>query len=184
MNDLPLIEKYRPKTLNDIIGNKNEVKFLKRFIEKNIIPNIIINGNPGTGKTSSIVVFIKKYLGEDYKTNCLELNASDDRGIDSVRNKITIFSKKKIKNNKLKIVLLDEADNMTNLAQYSLKRIIENFRENTRFFFTCNSIENIIKSLQSECFIMNFGNIETNCIFDLLKKILKLESINISDESN
>ena len=183
MDDLPLIEKYRPKNLDDIIGNKNEIKFLKKFIDKNIIPNIIINGNPGTGKTSSILVFIKKYLGDDYENNCLELNASDDRGIDSVRNKITIFSKKKIKNNKLKIVLLDEADNMTNLAQYSLKRIIENFRDNTRFFFTCNSIENIIKSLQSECLIMNFGNIEINDIFNLVKKISKLEKMNISDES-
>lgn len=183
MDDLPLIEKYRPKLLDDIIGNKNEIDFLKKFIEKNIIPNIIINGNPGTGKTSSIIVFIKKYLGEDFEHNCLELNASDDRGIDSVRNKITIFSKKKIKNNKFKIVLLDEADNMTNLAQYSLKRIIENFRENTRFFFTCNSIENIIKSLQNECLIMNFGNIEFSSIFNLVKKISEQENINISDES-
>lgn len=183
MDDLPLIEKYRPKLLDDIIGNKNEIDFLKKFIEKNIIPNIIINGNPGTGKTSSIIVFIKKYLGKDFEHNCLELNASDDRGIDSVRNKITIFSKKKIKNNKFKIVLLDEADNMTNLAQYSLKRIIENFRENTRFFFTCNSIENIIKSLQNECLIMNFGNIEFSSIFNLVKKISERENINISDES-
>ena len=183
MEDLPLVEKYRPKSLDDIIGNKNEINFLKKFIKKNIIPNIIINGNPGTGKTSSIIVFIKNYLGDDYVNNCLELNASDDRGIDSVRNKITIFSKKKIKNNKLKIVLLDEADNMTNLAQYSLKRIIENFRENTRFFFTCNSIENIIKSLQNECLIMNFGDIENNDIFNLIKKISKLENINISDDS-
>lgn len=182
-NILPLVEKYRPKKMDEIIGNKNEIFFLKKYIENKHIPNIILTGNPGTGKTSCALAFIKKYL-EDEPDNFLELNASDDRGIEVVRSKIKIFAKQKnIKKNsdKYKIVMLDEADNMTQSAQFALRRTIEKYNYKTKFLLTCNNIENIIDSIQSLCTIMRFGDISIEEIKDRLEHICKEEKININE---
>ena len=175
---IPLVEKYRPKKLNDIIGNKNEIDFLKIFLKNNHIPNLILEGDPGTGKTSAIFAFVNEYLGDLYETNCLELNASDDRGIEIVRSKIKTFSQKKI--DKHKIIILDEADNMTSSAQFALRRTMEQFDENTRFLFTCNNIENIIDAIQSRCIILNFGKIPINEIEERIWNICKNENIMIT----
>jgi replication factor C subunit 2/4 len=188
MNNLPIVEKYRPTTLSEIVGNKYEINKLMKFLSVNHIPNIIIEGEPGTGKTSTIFAFIKEYLGDLYDNFCIELNASDDRGIDIVRSKIKIFSQKISEQNKessnvkkYKIVILDEADNMTPSAQLALRRIMEIHEENTRFVFTCNNIENIIDALQSRCNILHFGNIEKDDIKERLKYISGCESIDIDD---
>jgi replication factor C subunit 2/4 len=183
MDDLPLVEKYRPQKLDHIIGNTNQIIFFKKFIESGNIPNLLLNGEPGGGKTSAVIALAKEYLGELYSEYCMDLNASDERGIDVVRSKIKIFSQRKSCCNKYKIIILDESDNMTNPAQLALKRIMDQYDDTTRFFFTCNSIENIISSLQSKCKIMYFGRIEHNDILIRLDEICRLENLNIEKDA-
>ena len=183
MNDLPLVEKYRPQKLDDIIGNTNQIIFFKKFIESGNIPNLLLNGDPGGGKTSAVIALAKEYLGDLYADYCMDLNASDERGIDVVRSKIKIFSQRKSCCNKYKIIILDESDNMTNPAQLALKRIMDQYEDTTRFFFTCNSIENIISSIQSKCKIMYFGRIEQKDIICRLDEICKSEGLHIQKEA-
>ena len=183
MDDLPLVEKYRPKKLDDIIGNTNQIIFFKKFIESGNIPNLLLNGEPGGGKTSAVIALAKEYLGDLFADYCMDLNASDERGIDVVRSKIKIFSQRKSCCNKYKIIILDESDNMTIPAQLALKRIMDQYDDTTRFFFTCNSIENIISSIQSKCKIMYFGRIEQNEIITRLDKICKLENLKIEKDA-
>jgi replication factor C subunit 2/4 len=183
MDDLPLVEKYRPQKLDDIIGNTNQLIFFKKFIESGNIPNLLLNGEPGGGKTSAVIALAKEYLGDLYADYCMDLNASDERGIDVVRSKIKIFSQRKSCCNKYKIIILDESDNMTNPAQLALKRIMDQYNDTTRFFFTCNSIENIILSIQSKCKIMYFGRIEQNDILKRLDEICKLENLKIDEDA-
>lgn len=183
MNDLPLVEKYRPQKLDDIIGNTNQIIFFKKFIESGNIPNLLLNGEPGGGKTSAVIALAKEYLGDLFTDYCMDLNASDERGIDVVRSKIKIFSQRKSCCNKFKIIILDESDNMTNPAQLALKRIMDQYDDTTRFFFTCNSIENIISSIQSKCKIMYFGRIEQNDIIRRLDEICKLENLKIEKDA-
>lgn len=183
MDDLPLVEKYRPQKLDDIIGNTNQIIFFKKFIESGNIPNLLLNGEPGGGKTSAVIALAKEYLGDLFGDYCMDLNASDERGIDVVRSKIKIFSQRKSCCNKFKIIILDESDNMTNPAQLALKRIMDQYEDTTRFFFTCNSIENIISSIQSKCKIMYFGRIEQNDILKRLENISKLENLRIEKDA-
>jgi replication factor C subunit 2/4 len=183
MDDLPLVEKYRPQRLDDIIGNTNQIIFFKKFIESGNIPNLLLNGEPGGGKTSAVIALAKEYLGDLFADYCMDLNASDERGIDVVRSKIKIFSQRKSCCNKYKIIILDESDNMTNPAQLALKRIMDQYDDTTRFFFTCNSIENIISSIQSKCKIMYFGRIEQNEIIKRLDQICKLENLKIEKDA-
>ena len=182
-NSLPLTEKYRITKLDELIGNKNQVIFLKKFIESNRVPNLIINGNTGCGKTSAVIAFAKEYLGDLYNDYCMELNASDDRGIDAVRSKIKIFSQRKMSDHRSKIIILDESDNMTIIAQLALKRLIEQYSDTTRFFFTCNNIENIISGIQSCCKIMYFGKIEKGDMIMKLREISLAENMKIDDEA-
>jgi DNA polymerase III delta prime subunit len=182
-NSLPLTEKYRITKLDDLIGNKNQVIFLKKFIECNRVPNLIINGNTGCGKTSAVIAFAKEYLGDLYNDYCMELNASDDRGIDAVRSKIKIFSQRKMSDYRSKIIILDESDNMTIIAQLALKRLIEQYSDTTRFFFTCNNIENIISGIQSCCKIMYFGKIEKGDMIMKLREISLAENMEIDNEA-
>jgi len=183
MNDLPLVEKYRPQKLDDIIGNTNQIIFFKKFIESGNIPNLLLNGEPGGGKTSAVIALAKEYLGDLFTDYCMDLNASDERGIDVVRSKIKIFSQRKSCCNKYKIIILDESDNMTNPAQLALKRIMDQYNDTTRFFFTCNSIENIISSIQSKCKIMYFGRIEQTEITKRLESICILENLKIDKDA-
>jgi len=177
---LPLIEKYRPIKLDDIVGNKNQIIFLKKFIETENIPNLLLTGEPGGGKTSAVLAFANEYLGPLYKDYCMELNASDERGIEVVRSKIKIFSQRKSCSDKYKIIILDESDNMTTTAQLALKRTMEQYEDTTKFLFTCNNIENIISGIQSRCKIMYFGKIERTDILMRLGSVCEKENININ----
>jgi len=179
----PLVEKYRPKVLDDIIGNSNEILFLKKFIENNKVPNIILTGEPGGGKTSAVIAFAKEYLGEYFKDYCIELNASDDRGIDTVRTKIKFFAQKKKIMDKKKIVILDESDNMTSSAQIALRNTMDVYEDEVCFLFTCNNIENIIDAIQSRSKIMFFGRIEMDVIIKKILEICSKEGINIKKDS-
>ncbi|GMF05528.1 unnamed protein product [[Candida] boidinii] len=150
--ELPWVEKYRPQVLDDIVGNDETIESLKRIASEGNMPHLIISGLPGIGKTTSILCLAKELLGEaNMKDAVLELNASDDRGIEVVRNKIKTFAQKKVSllPGRHKIVILDEADSMTPGAQQALRRTMEIYSNTTRFAFACNQSNKIIEPLQS-----------------------------------
>ena len=145
---LPLIEKYRPSKLEDI-KNQDDIKniFIDMVKNRNL-PHMIFYGGAGTGKTSTAIAICKQLYKDNYNENVLELNASDERGIRVVREKIKTFSQKAVDND-FKIIILDEADAMTSDSQFALRRIIEKYSINTRFFLICNYINKIIPPLLS-----------------------------------
>lgn len=129
---LPFVEKYRPNSLDDIISHTEIIDTVKKFIETKKLPHLLFHGPPGTGKTSSILAVAKDMFGPTYKNNILELNASDDRGIDVVRNQIKSFcATQQIMSKGLKLVILDECDAITSSAQFALRRVIEKYTKTT-----------------------------------------------------
>jgi replication factor C subunit 2/4 len=149
--ELPWIEKYRPEFLSDVVGNSEAVSRLSAIATVGNLPNIILAGPPGIGKTTSILCLAREMLGDSYKNAVLELNASDARGIDIVRNKIKMFAQKKVTlpPGKHKIIILDEADSMTGAAQQALRRTMEIYSATTRFALACNNSTKIIEPIQS-----------------------------------
>jgi replication factor C subunit 2/4 len=152
------VEKYRPSVLADIVGNAETVERLKVIAEEGNMPNLIIAGPPGTGKTTSVTCLARAMLGAAYKEALLELNASDDRGIDVVRNKIKMFAQKKVTlpPGRHKIIILDEADAMTKGAQQALRRTMEVYSATTRFALACNNSTKIIEPIQSRAAILRY----------------------------
>lgn len=178
--ELPWIEKYRPKKLNDIVGNTETIEKLKFIAKEKNVPHMIISGFPGIGKTTSIHCLALETLGEKYYSNAImELNASDDRGIDVVRNKIKNFAQVKISlpEGTHKIIILDEADSMTPGAQQALRRIMEIYSNSTRFIFSCNQSLKIIEPLQSRCAILRYNKLTNDEVLIRLKQIVDFENI-------
>lgn len=179
---IPLIEKYRPSKLEDI-KNQDDIKnIFINMVENRNIPHMIFYGNAGTGKTSTAIAICKHLYRDTYNDNVLELNASDERGIRIVREKIKTFSQKAADND-FKIIILDEADAMTSDSQFALRRIIEKFSGNTRFILICNYINKIISPLLSRCAVFRFKTMTHNNIENILKNIMSKENITI-DEKN
>ena len=175
---LPWVEKYRPKVSDDIILDSFMKQKINKILELKSIPNMIITGEPGTGKTSTIICLSKEiFKNEDINENVLELNASDDRGLSIINNKILPFCKKKTKNNIIKLVILDEADSITNKAQNLLSNIISEYRKNTRFVFICNDCTQITESIQSRCMIIKYSKISKINLFNKIKSICINENI-------
>ncbi|KAI1723669.1 ATPase family associated with various cellular activities (AAA) domain-containing protein [Ditylenchus destructor] len=156
---IPWVEKYRPRTLKDIVGNAMMIQRFMEFAKVGNVPNLIISGPPGCGKTTSVWALARDMLGAQVKDACLELNASDERGIDVVRERIKQFASRKVTlpPGRHKIVILDEADSMTEGAQQALRRIMEIHSGTTRFAFACNQSDKIIEPLQSRCAIVKYG---------------------------
>jgi replication factor C subunit 3/5 len=180
---LPFVERFRPKTLDGIMSHTNTIQILKKFLTLRNIPHLLFYGPPGTGKTSTVEAFVSELYGRDnveYMT--MNINASEERGIEIVRNKIKNFvSTMPIKTldanvPKYKFVILDEADAMTFDAQGMLKQVIEVHTENARFCLICNCSKKINPAIQSRCMIFNFPPLD----FDSVKKKIIL----IADEFN
>lgn len=180
-NNLPWTEKYRPDKLSDIIDEGNKVSIIRGLINKDEIPNMLFYGPPGTGKTSLILACVKEYYGNNYRKYVKELNASDDRGIDTVRNTIPEFVK--TSTNKIKIVILDEADALTNDAQGALRRTIEQYCMYCRFCLICNNIYKIIIGLRSRCVTIRFGKLPYCNLIEKLNKIIEIENVRIDDKA-
>ena len=186
---IPWVEKYRPRNSEEILLEPFIKQKIEKILEKKSIPNMIITGEPGTGKTSTILFLAKQIYGDKYSENVLELNASDDRGLSIINNTIYPFCKKKTScinedNFKLnskypthKLVILDEADSITPKAQNLLSNIISEFRKNTRIVFICNDCTQIIESIQSRCMIVKYPKINSDNLYHKIEYICQAESI-------
>lgn len=182
--ELPWVEKYRPHLLRDIVGNEDTVARLQQIAIDGNMPHMIISGLPGIGKTTSIHCLAHELLGDSYSHAVLELNASDDRGIDVVRNQIKMFAQKKVSlpPGKHKIVILDEADSMTSGAQQALRRTMELYSNTTRFAFACNQSNKIIEPLQSRCAILRYSKLQDDQVLKRLLEIIKAEDVQYTND--
>lgn len=184
--NIPWIEKYRPNTLNDVISHTHIITALKQFVKKGNLPHLILFGPPGTGKTSAITACAKEMYGEDIILMCIEINASEERGVDVVRSRIMQFvscqNAKLAQKNTLKLVILDEADSMTEDAQIMLRTVMEKFSYTTRFCLICNYLKKIHFSILSRCKQFRFAPLDTHHIKERLKYVCEQEHIDITDE--
>ncbi|ESN93962.1 hypothetical protein HELRODRAFT_87902, partial [Helobdella robusta] len=179
------VEKYRPETLDDLISHKEIISTISKFVSDNRLPHLLFYGPPGTGKTSTILAIAKQlYNLQEFSSMVLELNASDDRGIGIVRGQILTFaSTRTIFKSRFKLIVLDEADAMTNDAQNALRRVMEKFTENVRFCIICNYLSKIIPALQSRCTKFRFAPLNDEQILPRLDNIIYSERISVSEEA-
>ncbi|KAH3757154.1 replication factor C subunit 4 [Pelomyxa schiedti] len=187
--DMPWVEKYRPRTLDDVVGNEDTVTRLKCIAKQGNMPNLIISGPPGSGKTTSILCLARELLGGSpgdvtYKNAVMELNASDDRGIDVVRNTIKIFAHKQVTlpPGRHKIIILDEADSMTVAAQQAMRRTMEVHSNTTRFALACNYSNDIIEPIQSRCAVLRFSRLTDMQITKRLREIINAENVSFTGD--
>lgn len=176
-------EKYRPDTLDEVVGQEEIVDRLKSFVEEDSVPHIMFAGPAGTGKTTSAIALAKDLYGDKWKQNFMETNASDERGIDVVREQIKDFARTKSVGADYKIIFLDEADNLTSDAQQALRRTMEQFSENCRFILSCNYSSKIIDPIQSRCAVFRFNRLEEEDVEKYIKRIATEEEFKISKEA-
>lgn len=179
ISNLPWIEKYRPQTLNSISSHENIIHALKKFVENKSLPHLLFYGPPGTGKTSTIVACAKDLYKSYYPFMVLEFNASDERGVDVVRDKIKTFvSSQNFFCKGFKLVILDETDAMTYDAQKILRQVIEKYSPNARFCLICNYVSKIIHALQSRCTKFRFSPLSNDQMYEKIVEIVDDEGIN------
>lgn len=180
----PWIEKYRPVRMNDIVEQDEVVNILKNTMINGNLPNIIFYGPAGCGKTSTILSFSRELYGKIVNDRIMELNASDERGIKIVREKILTFVKSSISNvlPSFKLIILDEADAMTTEAQSALRIIMEEYSKKTRFCFICNYINQLIEPIKSRCMLFRFKPISHKAISKRLRFIADSEKLDVKDD--
>ena len=180
-----LTEKYRPKDFDEVVGQKEVIEALSSVITKNkdISHLLFYSQKPGTGKTSVAIIIGKKLLQDNFKNCFMELNASDERGIDTIRNKVKEFAKTGTFGEKFKIIFLDEADALTSDAQGALRRIMEQYYSNCRFIIACNYLHKIIDPIKSRCDIYEFNDISNDDLRRRLKEIADKENINLTEDN-
>jgi replication factor C subunit 3/5 len=176
---LPWVEKYRPSNMNEIISHTQNIETIKKLLFGNSLPHLLFYGSSGTGKTSTIMALAKKIYGRNMRLMVMKLDASDDRGINSVRDDIKGFAEKSNMFQKgVKLIILDEADSMTFDAQFALRRIIEKYSTTLRFCLICNYENKIIPAIRSRCANFRFCNIDVSHICEKLNQIKKYEKLN------
>jgi replication factor C small subunit len=178
------IEKYRPKKLDDVIGQNEIVNRLKSYARSGNLPHLMFAGPAGTGKTTSALALARELYKDAWRDNFVELNASDERGIDVVRGKIKEFARTQpLGGASFKIIFLDEADALTSDAQAALRRTMERYSSNCRFILSCNYSSKIIEPIQSRCAVFRFRPVKSEDVKKYLKKIADNENIKITDDA-
>ncbi|TKX86401.1 replication factor C small subunit, partial [Halorubrum sp. SS5] len=175
------IEKYRPQSLDDIHGQEEIVERLQSYIAQDDVPHLLFSGPAGIGKTTAATAIAREIYGEDnWRGNFLELNASDQRGIDVVRDRIKGFARSSFGGD-FRIVFLDEADSLTDDAQSALRRTMEQFSDNTRFILSCNYSSKIIDPIQSRCAVFRFSPLSDEAVGGMVREIAAAEDIEVTD---
>ncbi|CAO1602207.1 MAG: hypothetical protein LQ349_006209 [Xanthoria aureola] len=194
-DSLPWVEKYRPGTLDDVSGHQDILATINKFVDSNRLPHLLLYGPPGTGKTSTILALARRIYGaKNIRQMVLELNASDDRGIDVVREQIKTFASTKqiftaasttdtSSISSFKLIILDEADAMTSTAQMALRRIMEKYTANTRFCIIANYTHKLSPALLSRCTRFRFSPLKEPDIRSLVDHVIENENIKIQEEA-
>ena len=185
LDNRPWVEKYRPRILEEIVNQKEIIQRLKQFVKDKSMPHLIFAGPAGTGKTTSALAMVRELYGKKMAPNStyLELNASDARGIEVIRTFIKDFAKAKPPVDiPFKILILDEADNMTAPAQQALRRTMEKYTKNCRMILICNYSNKIIPPIQSRCVVFRFSPLSNDDIKERLKFVAKQERITIQPD--
>lgn len=180
LNSAIWTEKFRPKTFEEVKGQKEIVSRVKAFVETQNMPHLMFAGPPGIGKTTLSLVIVRQMFKDAWQENFLELNASDERGIDVVRQKVKDFARtRSIGNVPFKIIYLDESDALTKEAQQALRRTMENYTQTCRFILSCNYSSKIIDPIQSRCTVFRFKPLSKEEIFEIVDSVAKAEGLQI-----
>jgi len=176
------IEKYRPESLDDVMGHEDIVGRLQSYVSRNDLSHMLFSGPAGTGKTTCATAIARELYGDDWQENFLELNASDERGIDVVRDRIKNFARTSFGGHEYRIIFLDEADALTSDAQSALRRTMEQFSNNVRFILSCNYSSQIIDPIQSRCAVFRFSPLADDAVEQEIRHIAGQEDIELTDD--
>ena len=177
-------EKYRPTNFENVKGQKEIVAKIKAFVESGSMPHLLFSGPAGVGKTTLSLVIAKQLFGDNWKQNTLELNASDERGIDIIRVKVKDFARTKaIGDVPFKLIYLDESDALTKDAQQALRRTMENYTKTCRFILSCNYSSKILDPIQSRCAVFRFKPLSEEDIIEVIEKVSNEEGLIVNEEA-
>ncbi len=181
---IPWVEKYRPHKLSDVIGQKHAVERMQAYVKSKNLPHMLLAGSAGTGKTSCVLAMARELYGDAIRECFLELNASDARGIDVVRGQVKDFARTlSMSDVPFKIILLDEADQLTDDAQSALRRTMEQYSANTRFLLSCNYSSKIIEPIQSRCAVFRFRPLDDADVGRIVDHIAEKEDLKLDEKA-